>query len=721
MKRNLLTIIALISVVFLAAVLWRVDDFVYGDRMSWAEAQARTQVVSVNQAILTELKSLERLVVSVSGENFRKEKINWNSLQPYYAVASINISSGGDVQAQNILARDGSVAANWNADFVNKAIMRLDLSQRSKIWVKPFQDGNKGRHVAVLFVNQNHAYAIIGAGEVFQSLIDAQKGSLNAISVVNKAGYTVGHSIPEYVGTLLNDDTVYKAASASGVSQGLGVFTSSDQQKVFGLYNQVPGTNLITLSAAPMSSLMKGRTTLLWQFVFMGLGLVLVGLAGILGVLKPHEKNISLLKEHAQNILTGKSDYKAETLTGEAQEVQELLSSLNIKMANSVQAPVKQVVLPAAEPVIQGAERGEKELAAARMDAYQKVASALGYEMQAPLTSILGYSQMILAKSNDAEISTSVDSILRETRHAKGVLDKLFSFAGEKEFEKQEMRLDSVVVSVLKSLESLLEQKGVKVERDISTHMSLPASMDQLKQALANILTNSVEAMERRSNKELKIRMFDESDSVRLQITDTGEGIESQNLAKIFDPFFTTRSFQNHTGMGLAVATGILKEHNASIQVKSERGVGTTVEIIFKQPKMKSVSIQGPLLKAKQNIPTTISEEVVMSDVLPEPLVVPASVVMREHEEEVQKTQELMKSENISPIDVNIDSLLELPPVSEASLSIETVNEPEIQLSEKIDADVVQAMITPPKISTPIKKSKLDSFAVNIPRPGKGL
>ncbi|MBT8041615.1 MAG: hypothetical protein KJN98_00435, partial [Pontiella sp.] len=113
-----------------------------------------------------------------------------------------------------------------------------------------------------------------------------------------------------------------------------------------------------------------------------------------------------------------------------------------------------------------------------------------------------------------------------------------------------------------------------------------------LSQALVNLLLNAIDAIGDSGSITIGTvncrHSFANGDTsgrpvskqcVRLQITDTGKGIERENLAKIFDPFFTMKA--EGTGMGLAVSHGIVQDHHAAIEVESRPGVGTTFFIFF--------------------------------------------------------------------------------------------------------------------------------------------
>ena len=348
MKVKLLAVLGVVAAIFIGAVLWRTDSFVYGDRMNWVEAQTRTQLGSINHALSVELKSLQRVVATFNADNFQKGKINWNSLAPYYAAASFAVN-GSELDPQVILAKENSKAANWNKEFIKTALGRIeDRSPDQRFFVKPFQDSNRGRYVAVVFVEGNRGYALISSGEIFQSLIDAQRGSLSSFSIVTSGGLTVGHSIPEYLGTVMRDDPLFKEAKSSGASHGGGVVKVKGDQELYGMYEQVPQSNLMVISSAPLKEAMKGRSGLWWQFLLLGAGLILVGSAGMLFVINPAENQIE---------------------------------KLEADLFNAKKKAAAAVVPPTERTVKVDPELAQKEKVSTSM----RVASALAHEMRGPL------------------------------------------------------------------------------------------------------------------------------------------------------------------------------------------------------------------------------------------------------------------------------------------------------------------------------------------------
>jgi signal transduction histidine kinase len=121
---------------------------------------------------------------------------------------------------------------------------------------------------------------------------------------------------------------------------------------------------------------------------------------------------------------------------------------------------------------------------------------------------------------------------------------------------------------------------------------SLPriqASSDQLKQVLLNLFLNAVEAMPAGGTLTITTRYGGEgdvpSDAIRIEVRDTGIGMDADTQARIFEPFFSTKT-ERGTGLGLWVSHGIVQGHGGTMRVRSRPGQGTTFMI--------SLPIAGP-------------------------------------------------------------------------------------------------------------------------------
>ena len=126
-----------------------------------------------------------------------------------------------------------------------------------------------------------------------------------------------------------------------------------------------------------------------------------------------------------------------------------------------------------------------------------------------------------------------------------------------------------------------LRKSNVEVVKNYSENLpKVYGNSGKLQQVFTNLILNARDAMFDNGRIVLTTK-FEDEDSIIVEVSDNGTGIESENIGKIFDPFFTTKGVGNGTGLGLAVTYGIVQEHSGTIKVTSEIGEGTTFRLEF--------------------------------------------------------------------------------------------------------------------------------------------
>jgi signal transduction histidine kinase len=102
---------------------------------------------------------------------------------------------------------------------------------------------------------------------------------------------------------------------------------------------------------------------------------------------------------------------------------------------------------------------------------------------------------------------------------------------------------------------------------------------NQIQQVILVLMVNAAEAMPKGGRLEVTTEFDAAGEQGVVRVKDTGSGIPPDVLPRIFDPFFTTKEDQNRTGLGLAVAAGIIEQHAGEITVQSEPGAGTEFRV----------------------------------------------------------------------------------------------------------------------------------------------
>ena len=146
--------------------------------------------------------------------------------------------------------------------------------------------------------------------------------------------------------------------------------------------------------------------------------------------------------------------------------------------------------------------------------------------------------------------------------------------------ERIEVDLNAVVTDVFSLLEHQFEAGNIKVRRELSAAAVLVSGIEhQLQQVFLNLFLNARDAMPRGGWLSVATRV--EGGRAIAEISDTGSGIPSEQLARIYDPFFTTKVIGRGTGLGLSITYGIVREHDGTILCNSAVGQGTRFTLML--------------------------------------------------------------------------------------------------------------------------------------------
>lgn len=227
----------------------------------------------------------------------------------------------------------------------------------------------------------------------------------------------------------------------------------------------------------------------------------------------------------------------------------------------------------------QRAQYDQLALHTEKLSALGRMAAGIAHEINNPLAGILLYSSNLIKKvPKQGALKEGLDVIMHETIRCRSIIQDLLEFSRDREPQKIMTNINDIVEKALSILENEFRLHHISVEKDLSSEMP-DGQLDenQMEQVFVNILLNAVEAIQ----KEGTITIRSQLDSVwncgRIEISDTGCGIPSENLAKIFEPFFSTKV--KGTGLGLAVSYGIVQNHNGEIKISSVPGKGTRFSI----------------------------------------------------------------------------------------------------------------------------------------------
>jgi len=224
-------------------------------------------------------------------------------------------------------------------------------------------------------------------------------------------------------------------------------------------------------------------------------------------------------------------------------------------------------------------QQNERFMLADRLASIGELAAGAAHELNNPLTSVIGFSQLLMEKDIPDDIREDLEIIYSEAQRAAGVTKNLLAFARKHKPVKQLNQINSIIEDVLKLRTYEHKIKGIEVEKQLAS--DLPESMVdhfQMQQVFFNIVINAEYFMaEAHDRGTLTITTENHNGTMRISFADDGPGIPLENLSQIFNPFFTTKQTGKGTGLGLSICHGVVSEHGGQIYAKSEPGEGTTI------------------------------------------------------------------------------------------------------------------------------------------------
>lgn len=213
-----------------------------------------------------------------------------------------------------------------------------------------------------------------------------------------------------------------------------------------------------------------------------------------------------------------------------------------------------------------------------------ELASGVAHEINNPLTSIVGFAQLMLMDETEEEKRENLQKIYEEGIRTKNIVKNLLGFARQRTGQQEIVNANALVQGVVQLFGKQPELNNIRMTVELSKELP-PVYGDpgQLQQVFLNIIQNAMDAIEisgEGDTIEITTR-YTENHQIAVDIKDNGPGIPKAIQKKIFNPFFTTKEVGQGTGLGLSICHKIMQAHDGAINFKSQAGKGTafTVEL----------------------------------------------------------------------------------------------------------------------------------------------
>lgn len=391
--------------------------------------------------------------------------------------------------------------------------------------------------------------------------IDIVSESKLSTAIYNSDGKMVARNTTDELNAVIRDKFI-TAIDTTGEEYGMAVFTVKDKHiMLIGSAVKVEGMTYFLVTASDISEIytMKEQQSDFIRQVSIGASAIvsLILLIMTIVLLRPLKK----LNIYTKAIAGGK--YNMRIKRNGSLEFCQLADNMN-SMAKAVQSHAQKL----------------ENVAEAR----QTFIANLAHEMKTPLTSILGFADLLRIKKNisDDDRMEYAGTIVEETKRLRSLSGKLMKLItlGGTDIEKNPVSLPKLITETKTALTPLLDKNKVSLVCNYED-ITISADEELFKSLLYNIIENAVKASPMGEKIVLNCAMY-EGDAV-ITITDFGIGMSREDMQRVFEPFYMVDKSRSRkaggAGLGLALCAEIAKLHNTVLEIDSKLGEGTTIFI----------------------------------------------------------------------------------------------------------------------------------------------
>jgi len=245
---------------------------------------------------------------------------------------------------------------------------------------------------------------------------------------------------------------------------------------------------------------------------------------------------------------------------------------------------------------------------AQKMEAIGTLAGGIAHDFNNILSIIFGYNELAMLEEDPEKRQLHLLELEKGALRARELVKQILAFSRKAEQQKQPLQVALIIKEAIKMLRASIPAT-IEIKQNIASDGIVWADPTQIHQVIMNLCTNAYYAM-RETGGTLAVSLEEKKigpdeygyanltpgNYLRLEVSDTGSGIDPKIKEKIFEPYFTTKKIGEGSGMGLAVVHGIVKSHHGHIAVYSEPGKGTSFHVYL------------PLSEQVATLPTNQSE-----------------------------------------------------------------------------------------------------------------
>ena len=215
---------------------------------------------------------------------------------------------------------------------------------------------------------------------------------------------------------------------------------------------------------------------------------------------------------------------------------------------------------------------------AERYSALGHMSAQLVHAIRNPITSIGGTARLLAGRLTDESTKKFLDLLIGEAKKVELTLSDLFTFVSKGAPHKQRLHLSGLIKKSIMVFAATMKEQHITYHLELERlEPEIPLDEDKIQLVFLHLFKNAIEAMDEGGH--VQIHLSHNSKWVRVEISDTGTGITSDDLNRLTDPFFTTKMYG--TGLGLTLVEQVVKQHDGTLTVQRNEPNGLTISLLL--------------------------------------------------------------------------------------------------------------------------------------------
>jgi signal transduction histidine kinase/CRP-like cAMP-binding protein len=214
-----------------------------------------------------------------------------------------------------------------------------------------------------------------------------------------------------------------------------------------------------------------------------------------------------------------------------------------------------------------------------RLSAVGRMANTIIHDLKSPMNTIKAYTKMLQQEVQNPKATEIADEVIHQADRLINMIREILDYSrGVVSLELNTVNVQDLIMTMFRFLDKDFKERNIIIDTDLQYTGEWRMDADKIIRVLFNIAGNAADAM--KSGGAFTIRTAEENNKLKLELSDTGIGMSPEIKSKLFEPFFT-HGKKYGTGLGMAIVKKIIDDHDGSIQVESEEGVGTSFTILL--------------------------------------------------------------------------------------------------------------------------------------------